>query len=195
MNRLIIILFCFLCFSNTKASPQEPDFLIIGQDTIEIYFLPLNKLDSTKLKEFQHNLISYKEDLYSSSNLWREYQGLWRLEDNKLYLVGLKNNPNSEKILKATFGTEYQKGKVPAKWFSSRVAVVKGKVLRWDELFSRSYFKEEILDFKKGQLVNRKFVDNYIKVDNGIPRVTKEQAEETIINRIKQINRPKTIFQ
>ena len=84
---------------------------------------------------------------------------------------------------------------MPAKWFSSRVAVVKGKVLRWDELFSRSYFKEEILDFKKGQLVNRKFVDNYIKVDNGIPRVTKEQAEEIIINRIKQINRPKTIFQ
>ena len=194
MKRLAIIFICFLSLNHIKASPQQPDFLIIGKDTLELYFLPLEHLDSIKLSEFRQDLIANKENSTSSLYLWREYQALWRLENDKLYLVGLRNNPNSEKILKATFVDKYKNNRVLASWFSSRLAIAKDKVLRWDELFSRTYIKEEIFDFKQGKLENRKLVENYIKVENGIPRLTKEQAEKVIIDRIKQINRPKIIF-
>ena len=107
----------------------------------------------------------------------------------------MKRFRKSEKILKATFGHKYENNKVLASWFSSRLAIAKDNVLRWDELFSRTYIQEEVFDFKQGKLENRKLVENYIKVENGIPRLTKEQAEEAIENRIKQINRPKTVFQ
>jgi len=194
MKRLSIIFICFLSLNHLKASPQQSDFLIIGKDTVELYFLPLEQLDSTRLNKFRQNLIANKENSTSSLCLWREYQALWRLENNKLYLVGLNHNPNSDKIFKATFGNKYKNNKVFANWFSSRLAIAKDKVLRWDELFSRTYIKEEVFDFKLGRLENKKLVENYIKVENGIPRLTKEQAEEAIGNRIKQINRPKTIF-
>jgi hypothetical protein len=194
MKRLTIIFIYILCFHNLKASPQDPDFLIIGKDTVELYFLPLENLDSTKLKEFHKTLISNKGSIYSSLNLWREYQALWRLEDNKLYLVGLKNNPNSEKILKATFGEKYKNGKILASWFSSRLAIPKSKLLRWNELFSRTYLKEEIFDFESGVLKNRELVDNYIHLENGIDRRDQYQLENFIAKEIKKLNRPKLCF-
>jgi len=194
MKRLTIIFIYILCFHNLKASPQDPDFLIIGKDTVELYFLPLENLDSTKLKEFHKTLISNKGSIYSSLNLWREYQALWRLEDNKLYLVGLKNNPNSDKILKATFGGNYQNGKILASWFSSRLAIPKGKLLRWNELFSRTYLREEIFDFESGELKNRELVDNYIHLENGIDRREQYQLENSIAKEIKKIDRPKLCF-
>ena len=194
MKRLIIILVSFLSFYSLKGSPQYPDFLMIGKEKFDIYFLPLDYLDSIKLKQFYKILISNKESKTSSTNLWREYQAIWRLEDNKLYLTGFVDNPNSEKILKAVFGSKYQNGKVLAFWFTSKLAIAKGNVLRWDEFFSRTYLKEEIFNFQNGILKNRRLVDNYIVVKNGISRLKKEQVEDTIANRIQKMNPPKFFF-
>lgn len=188
MRRLTTLLFLTFCFYNLTASPQAPDFLIVGKDTVAIYFLPLNKLDTTKQKEFFYNLNLSNNDINISVNLWRGYQAFWKLEGDKLYLVGLKSCPNSDKILGSTFTSSYVNGKVFADWFSSYLAIAKDKILKWDGVFSRTYFKEDILEFKNGVLTNRRQVNNYIDLENGISRLDKKVITDTIFYKINQLN-------
>ena len=94
--------------------------------------------------------------------MWRGYQTFWKIENNKLFLTGFKDNPHSESILKATFGSKYENGKVFADWFSSYFAVAKDKLLKWDGIFSRTYLKEELLSLKR-RTQKQSLIENYIK--------------------------------
>jgi hypothetical protein len=190
MRLLAIIIVCFNFLFRIEASPQAPDFLIIGKDTFSIYFLPLNHLDTIKQNEFYQNLQGQNKILQFSFNLWRGYQAYWQLIDNKLYLVNLKGYSNSDSVLKATFPDYYNNEKVLAYWFSSYLAIGKDKMLKWDGIFSKTYLKEDILDFKNGVLINRKLVDNYIHVNNGISRLdsNRKNITDTIFSLIKKLN-------
>ncbi|WP_157486009.1 hypothetical protein [Flavobacterium soli] len=188
MKLLLTTIFFLFCFQNLKASPQFPDYLIVGKDTLSIYFLPLNKLDSFKQKELFRNLEIHNE--YNASfNLWRGYQAYWKLENSKLFLTGFKDNLQSENILKETFGNKYENGKVFADWFSSYFAVGKDKQLKWDGIFSRTYLKEELFEFEKGELKNRSLIENYIKMPNGISRLedNRKLITDTIFSKIKDL--------
>jgi hypothetical protein len=184
------ILFCILTFINASASPQAPDYLIVGKDTLSIFFLPLNYLDPLTQKDFFKNLNTDSSDLRVSFNLWRGYQAYWQIIDKQLYLVGLKGFANSDEILKRTFTSRYDNGKVLAYWFSSYLAVAKDKMLKWDGVFSRTYFKEEIFDFKNGNLTRRRIVDNYIPVKNGISRLDSNRTHitDTLFKLVKEFN-------
>jgi hypothetical protein len=185
-----IIIFCVLTFTSSRASPQFPDYLIIGKDTLPIYFLPLNHLDTTTQRTFFRNLESDSLGLRVSFNLWRGYQAYWQLIDKRLYLVGLKHNPHSDQLLKTTFKGRYQNGRVFADWFSSYLAIGKDKMLKWDGVFSRTYFKEEIYDFKNGCLMDVKMVDSYIPVKNGISRLdsNRKHITDTIFRLVNGLN-------
>jgi len=184
------ISFCILSIRSSKASPQAPDYLIVGKDTLSIYFLPLNHLDSLTKKEFFKNLSHDGSDLRVSFNLWRGYQAYWQLIDQQLYLVSLKGYANGNEILKKTFPNHYENGKVLAYWFSSYLAVAKDKMLKWDGIFSRTYFKEEIFDFKNGRLETRRIVDNYIPVKKGISRLdsNRKHITDTLFKLVKEFN-------
>lgn len=190
LKSILAITICILTFTNAKGSPQAPDYLIIGKDTTPIYFLPLNYLDTLTRKTFFNNLRSDSSDFHQSFNLWRGYQAYWQLIDNQLYMVGLKNYPNSNELLKRSFPGYYQNGKVLAYWFSSYLAIAKGKMLKWDGIFSRTYYKEEVFNFKNGYLIERKNVDNYIPVKNGISRVdsNRKHITDTIFSLIQKLN-------
>jgi hypothetical protein len=177
-----------ICLQKLEASPQFPDILIIGQDTVSIYFLPLNELDSLRHKVFFENLPKYNAEPGITLNLWRGYQAIWRLENSKLYLIGLMNNSSSSEILKATFRDKFENGKVFADWFSSNLFIKKGPLLRWDGIFGRTYIKEEILKFKKGRLIKRKDIDNYIDLKHGISRMFNEKITDTIFSEIQKLN-------
>ncbi|OYQ44783.1 hypothetical protein CHU92_02380 [Flavobacterium cyanobacteriorum] len=185
---LTTILFLF-CFHNLEASPQLPDYLIVGNDTLSIYFLPLNKLDSITQKKLFRNL-ELNNEFKTSFNLWRGYQAYWKLENNKLFLTGFKDNPHSESILEATFRGKYENRKVFADWFSSYLAVGKDKLLKWDGIFSRTYLKEELFEFEKGELKSRSLIENYIKIPNGISRLedNRKLITDTIFSKIKKLD-------
>ena len=190
MKKIAIILFLILCLNNAKASPQRPDYLIIGKDTLSIYFLPLHDLDTVTLNTFFDNLKIDSASFGFSFSLWRGYQAYWQLKNDSLYLIGLKGYSKSDEILKKTFPSNYNKGKVFANWFSSYLAIGKDKILKWDGIFSKTYFKEDILNFEKGVLVNQKVVDNYIRVNNGISRLdeNRKNITDTIFALIKKLN-------
>lgn len=189
LKRRITILFLILiCLYQVKASPQSPELLIIGHDTIPIFFIPLNELDSIRQKAFFDNIDKYNTKLGISFNLWRKYQGLWQIDNNKLYLVGIKDNPYSAEIIKATFQEKYSEGRVFADWFSSYLAVPKDRLLRWDGIFSRTYFKEEVFEFSNGNLTNTKIIENYIDLKNGISRLDDKVIIKKIFKKIRKLN-------
>lgn len=188
MNRIIII-GCFLIgFLDLKASPQSPDFLILDQDTLSIYHLPLHSLDSLTLNRFFENLRSDSLQFGISLNLWRGYQAYWQLIDEKLYLVGLKGYSNSKLILKSTFPNYYENGKVIAYWFNSYLSIGKGKLLKWDGVFSRTYFKEDVYKFEAGNLITQKTLENYIDLPNGASRLNRKKLTNHIFKKIKKLN-------
>jgi hypothetical protein len=186
MKKSLIIFLLF--FSKIIiASPQAPDILIVKKDTIRIYRLPINYLPKTKKDLFYNNL---NKQLGESrvTNLYRGYVGIWEIEDGKLYLKDLKYVNDPKSLLKSTFPKKYKNGKVLADWFSDYLVKPKGKLLKWDQIFSRTYKNEEILYFKKGHLIKKEFVENYIDLKNGISRLNKNVITNKIFESIKEMN-------
>jgi hypothetical protein len=190
MKNLLLIISFLLSFSSLKASPQAPDILVIEKDTLSIYFLPLNSLDSITMKKLSDNILKTKKQIGFSTNLWRGFQAIWRLENEKLYLIGIKGIQNSGEILSYTFREKYQNSKVLADWFSSYLVTSKDKILRWDGIFSRTYFKEKIFQFENGNLVSQREIENYLKVKNGIPRIERDNKAMAaqIFKKIKKLD-------
>lgn len=188
MRLLLIFMVTVFSFHGLRGSPQAPDLLIIGSDTIPIFFLPLNQLDEPTQKNFFNNLRTRDSLFFGSLNLWRGYQAFWQLADNKLFLVGLKGYQNSDEILKASFPEQYREGKVFAYWFSSYLAIPKGRLLKWDGVFSRTYFKEEIYNFHGGIINRIETVDNYTDLKNGVSRMDPKIMTNAIFKRIKRLN-------
>lgn len=183
--RTVILVFIFLIpFLFIKGSPQSPDFIIIEKDTFALYFLPLNGLTKEKQELLQDNLSRYYEEYYPTTNLWRGFQAIWQIHDNKLYLISIIGVPDSDKILKKTFPDKYKDGKVYADWFSGNLSIPKGDVLRWDGVFSRTYLKEDIYEFMNGNLIKKKNIDNYIGLPNSIPRLMDNPFDGASLNHI-----------
>ncbi|WP_024771918.1 hypothetical protein [Aquimarina macrocephali] len=182
--------FTLLLFSNLifAASPQLPDLLLIGKDTIYIYHLPINELKKSVQKQFIDNISTINNEIGVSLNLWRRYRGVWELNDDKLFLIDIKNVDNAQEIMKKTFPKKYKDGKVFANWFSSYLTIPKDEMLKWDGIFSRTYRKEEKLTFKKGKLINWELIQNYVDLENGISRLKKDIVTKKIFESINKLD-------
>jgi hypothetical protein len=73
------------------ASPQMPDYVIYGKDTIATYNLILEQY-------LQRQDIAKKEQLFglafrdgASFNCWRGYQAIYKIENDSLFLVDIIN--------------------------------------------------------------------------------------------------------
>ena len=188
MNKLTTIFLVLISNFTFATSPQLPDLLKIGNDTIYIYELPINGLTEKKIQNLTDNISKFESGSYISTNLWRGFQAIWELRENQLYLTDIKNANNSKEILKKSFPKKFKNGIVKADWFSSSLIIPKDKMLKWDGIFSRTYKKEEILYFKKGNLIKREFVENYIDLKNGISRLNKDTITNKIFQSIKDLD-------
>lgn len=109
MSKTYVVCLTLFGFIALKASPQAPDYLIIGSDTIAIYSLPLYSLPDDEVQKFYDIAKKYEDgvDIPLSFNLWRGYNLLWELSNNRLFLVAIINNKNSDTILKECFSDRY----------------------------------------------------------------------------------------
>ena len=107
------------------ATPQLSELLIIQNDTIPIYQIILSDDMTDKL---YHNIENIKNEidttqfLLPATNNWREYRGIWELENDSLFLVGLISNygrPSLEQL----FPDKTNKGKVLADWYNSKLII------------------------------------------------------------------------
>ena len=133
------------------------------------------------------------EDVLGGSvNNWRGYRGIWELADDALYLVGFEFGFGGLG-LERLFPDRVKDGKVLADWYDSKLIIPKGKVLRWDGVFSRTYIEEEHLSFRNGRILSRKRVINYLDLPKGISRLVEnpffpnKEIAEVIFNRIVSV--------
>ena len=109
-----------------------------------------------------------------STACWRGYYGWWSIEDDKLYLTNLiayvprqtdeQTDPRKALFSKEKVGLEYlfpNEDKVFAKWFSGKLRIPHGKMLRYvHQGYASIYEKELFLKIEKGKLVSSYVIDN-----------------------------------
>ncbi len=149
------ILFTFallLAVLTLKATEQRPDLLIYKSDTILIDKFPLDIL-------IEEDSLIAKEIIDStciSSDCWRQYIATWKIENDSLFLIGLKDCCNDKTIsLKKVFGKSYIKNeKVFANWYSETITAGFGKNLGFVENEWKFKFEKQIeLIVDKGKIV------------------------------------------
>ena len=175
------------------ASPQQSELLIIHNDKIPIFQILLPQEMVTGLWNDHVNEMALENVLGGSSvNNWRGYRGIWELADDTLYLVGFVSGFGCLG-LERLFPDKIKDGKVLADWYDSKLIIPRGKVLRWDGVFYRTYVEEEHLSFHNGRISSRKMVQNYIDLPNGISRLIdnpyfpNHEIAEVIFNRIVSV--------
>lgn len=203
-KELIIIFLLLIPIGNLKASPQSPDYLIIGNDTLPLYQLILEDyLHSLEQPTDSINLFgfNFRNDFgygITSTNCWRGYQAVYSLENDSLFLkyiipcnslkkLDANDINNSNEQMQKVFQKKVKNKKVFINWFSSEFTIPKGKPIWWDGIFTTIYDKEEIYYIRKGILVNKQIINNYQKVKGGISR-KKQKMSKAVFNEIRKLN-------
>lgn len=152
MKLLLIVSFCFLQLS-ISATEQEPDYLIINNDTLYLASFPLSDLNFATLPfgKFAPN-----------TACWRGYNAVWIVENDSLFLKELI--PCDYDTLSSDFSlvqyfllNGYQPkiidGKIFADWYSGKI---KGYLVYPNIYYYRhndaDYF-ETRLQFENGLLI------------------------------------------
>ena len=172
------------------ASPQQSELLIIQNDTIPLYQILLPSDLSKQLWDDHQDEMDIM-DVLSTGN-WRGYRGIWELADDALYLVGFQFGFGGLG-LEQLFPDSVKDGRVLADWYSSKLIIPRGKVLRWDGVFYRTYTEEEHISFQNGHVLSRKEVHNYVDLPEGISRLAENpyspyhEIAEVIFNQIVSV--------
>lgn len=160
MKYLTILIFLFIS-NGLFATEQALDRLIYKGDTILIDKFPLVEIwekDSLLQKR-----ISEKQDCFTTS-CWREHIGIWKIENDSLFLVGLKDCCEYDEIpLTEVFDKDILKdGKVFAGWYTDRIRAGFGKFLEFDEEKWEDKYEHQIeIEFKNGKVLKLKSTKNY----------------------------------
>jgi hypothetical protein len=147
--------------TNPLPTHQIPDILVVGDDSLSIYSNPLEQAfgdNNPRPDEI------FKEGCTSTA-CWRGYQAVWRLEEDFLYLVAVRDccdeNTLSDDELNALVGGRYREGRAFAVWFSGEILAPQGKLLRYVHMgYVSIYEREVIFRFKQGRLVAQDTVSN-----------------------------------
>ena len=174
------------------ASPQQSELLIIQNDTIPLYQILLPSDLADQLWHDHEGEMDILDVMAMSTGNWRGYRGIWELTDDALYLVGFQFGFGGLG-LEQLFPDRVKDGRVLADWYSSKLIIPRGKVLRWDGIFYRTYTEEEHLSFKNGHVLSRKEVHNYVDLPDGISRLAENpyspnhEIAEVIFNQIVSV--------
>jgi hypothetical protein len=127
------------------ATEQTPDRLILKADTIYIDTYPLEQLmESDSI--LRKRIFEYSDTTCMSSGCWRGYVAIWKIENEKLFLVKLVNGCEDYDFrLENVFGNKkVENNKVFANWFSGNLYSSFGQHLYFDPLSWEDIYSKEI---------------------------------------------------
>ena len=138
-----------------KATEQTPDLLIYKSDTIYIDYYPLEILAEND------TIIATRliDTTCLSTDCWRQHIGIWKVENDSLFLIGLKDCCNNKEIpLNKIFNEKIiQNGKVFANWYSENIKAGFGKWLEFsEETWKHIYEKNIELKIINGGVIESK---------------------------------------
>lgn len=110
------------------ATPQDPEMLIYKNDTLWIDIFPLEDL------RIKNNLIDEKQKKlfkWSITTNWRGYEGVWKIENDSLFLTEIRHDDSYKKVnLNQIFdNSKISKKGVFAYWFSNVITTNYGEYL------------------------------------------------------------------
>ena len=207
MRKLVIAFLLVLMGIQAFGTAQIPDILIYKGDTISLFDCPLNY--------FPDKGLIHPKRLFGGSGCfytacYRNYVATWTIEDNKLYLLSIRNAcyPTDMQYVNVsynhgadTLGTEYAdletlfpdrivNGRVPADWVNAKIISPKGKILNYINDGFMSIFEKEVeFTIENGTLIQIQ------EFDNSKTRISKytqdpELLKEFIKNNIDYSNVP-----
>jgi hypothetical protein len=191
---LIIILFSFKIV--TASSPQFPDYLIFKNDTIPVYNLILEKYLDQQNKSDHGTLFGLKLREGASFNCWRGYQAIYSIENDSLFLKDiidcgeLSSSKSIDKVesigkMKALFQNKSVNGKVFIEWYSGKISLPNGKLLRWDGVFHKTFENEILFKVEKGIISKISKIENYVDDSNRIDRRYNDTISNIIFEELK----------
>lgn len=100
----------------------------------------------------------------TSSALWRGYVGSWTIENDRLYLIKLSGNTQTDEGLKKVVLTDmfpgYPDG-VFAHWYTGEMRCPQGELLKYVHGgYASSYEKDLFIDVRQGVVVGERVVEN-----------------------------------
>ncbi|MBN2500503.1 MAG: hypothetical protein JXB38_07005 [Anaerolineales bacterium] len=141
---------------------QRPDTLIYGGKQYPIYTEPL---------EAYFRLGNRRPAFRSPhTGLWRGYVANWKIETERLYLVGLEawlgdisgEGPLTQAGIEVLFPDA--NGPVMADWYSGGLRVQMGELLQYVHMGYESVYEQELLlTVENGRVVGKVLVDNRAK--------------------------------
>ena len=149
------------------ATAQAPDTIVYDNKVYDLFSSPLESFYKGRSSRPQFRI---EPNTFSSGNQ-RGYFAIWVVEDNTLYLGGIKSwiceqdaqgDGNCKRAdLKELFGEKLKDGGVHADWFTGELRIPDGKML---EYFHAGYFsvfeRDIILKVEAGKVVSKAIVDN-----------------------------------
>jgi hypothetical protein len=185
MKRTIFNLLFFITFIDAFGTAQIPDILIYRGDTISLFDCPLDYFPNKELLN-PKSLFGSSGCFYTAC--WRNYVATWIIENEKLYLVKIRNacyptdmkyveasyqdgavTPGREYAdLKSLFPDRYKDGKVFADWVTVNMFSPKGKMLFYIHDGFESIFEKE-LEF----IVEKGVLKSITELDNSKTRISK----------------------
>lgn len=193
----IFILVFTILSTRLLASPQMPDYIIYGKDTLATYNLILERY-------LQRNDTASIETLFglsfrdgSSFSCWRGYQAVYKVDGDSLFLVdiiqcgelrgGQINKSASFKKMKAIFDARLINDRVFIDWYSGDLNFpMSNEVLRWDGVFYKIYEKETVVSVTNGMVWKVENVENYVDDRKGIDRKNKSKVSDIIFKKLKK---------
>ncbi len=199
IDRLLIAIL-FAVISNTGfASPQLPDYLIYKGDTLPVYNLILEDYFSKINKSDQGDLFGLKFRDGASFNCWRGYQAIYEIDNDSLFLTHIlscwelndKRDSldinESNKRLDNIFLDKVKNNRVFIDWFSDKISIPNGKLLRWDGVFYKIFENEILVSIDKGKVIETKELENYHDNPKRIDRRFNDTISSVIFNELKNI--------
>lgn len=166
MRKITLLFIILLTTFELFGTAQRPDILIYKGKKLEIFTNPLGSY----FKEGRSPIDLIKGGCMSTA-CWRGYVGIWKIIDDKLFLIELRSCCYEEDKIKGDlseiFGEKYVNGKVHADWFSGELVIPKGKMLYYEHMGYASVYKKE-LNIK----IDEGIITEIKKYDNSKTRIT-----------------------
>lgn len=188
-----------LIFLKTEifASPQMPDYVIYGKDTIATYNLILEQYLQNQDTATREQLFGLSFRAGASLNCWRGYQAIYQIENDSLFLVDIINcgelrmgkidKTQSFQKIKSIFGDRLQRKKVFIDWFSGIVNFpLTNQVLRWDGVFYTIFEREKVVTISDGIIKKTEDFENYIDDPKRINRRDKSKVSTIMFKKLKR---------
>lgn len=194
-TKLFIILF-IISKAGIFASPQMPDFIIYGKDTIPTYNLILENYLQKQDTAKTNSLFGLNFRNNASPNCWRGYQAIYKIVNDSLFLVHiidcgqLRNRKidtiQSQNKIKNIFNENFKDGKVYIDWFDGTINFpLTNKTLRWDGVFYKIFEKEKVITVTNGLITKTEDVDNYFDDPKRIDRRDKKLISNILFKKLK----------